>query len=1738
MNLVIDTTRPSDSSLVKSSELLVPIQFPSLFLDDVFELKVQFVAEDSLPVWHDDLSAIVSFKIGTIETPISTKFDATKQGDFYVFDVDFRGVNPTAFVSGKDSANALAEIQVQYGGKIRTLLQKNFSFKNTFLDAENVVVVAPNNPPSLIEVELLTAPLAPSNVTPDKIPNAPSVLVLTFKPTEPLLVRVTNLSVEPNAPSLFDAIEKIDPPLAPSNVLRKLVGAPDIVESVEASLVDPLSIIEEPTQLEVKLLTRPIAPSWRENFLVVPNTYDEKSAEYLTLEITEGTLSSRRGTHATSEEVPFVNIGNGFATATGFRLSNDGLPIYERELDNEIFVAEDGVFRTSELMTSRVVYQAQNIQGIFPLFESEEIANLANQRGGATQKTIDSVDYWMPSGEEGKSNFNGTYEGDTSVGDIIETTMVLKYDFSGYYEVDVEGTMVEQTGTTFNFQHSRLFPTPQQEERLGLSDYGGAQIAYYNEEVQRDFINASFNILPATLPESGVVPNEDRVPLSPTKIEVATSAPDAPSLIEVVAPDFDVMRYNPSVWVDASRETSELPLDSLKNYGIFGANFVKNHRGEKTQVALQRLNGLRIYDFENGKKSYRIRNPFNEPTMGSQFVKDPDIPTAGEIEMFFVVRSYQSNNAHLVNATGQLSDRMIVHAPHNQQMAHHQVEVYDGSTTTNQGAHTQNDEFEIDQWHILATRFSKREGGLKLFVDGVLLDTKPAVGSVAFTEMLMGGWGNEVYGQHCHIAEVLFFKNKIGDTARQKVEGYLAKKWGLRNVLPASHPYKEDSPDNQGEVIEYERFLTPPRFVIVDSTPSAPTLPSVGILPDAPSEIFVSCSPANPSRVDSLILPPLSLTSDGVTQTANFTFRSYEGEEPKRNDQTLKEWLESLVAIDEFGNEVSTTQWALTQPTDPHFDIAISSSASSSPVVTTNQVVEYAPFGRNSTRDYELTATNGTEVVKLFIKLELFNVANNAIVSASGDFSTGYVGEIKKWVKPFFLYSSSTPHYEGFMTKRPCEVLSISMKAGESYDFEFVIEDFDFMPRMQDVVETTESLQFWDTNANGRYWYRRYSTNFVDLPRFGLPVIQRYEPWELRQYDRFVFTPTLATKFWRTPYTGMQGAQVMQDYYAPEYKPFYSPYTSHGLTDPNNPYWLYKVTNGTSVELSDRKYQYNFTIEINPDQTQLDFFNTCFENTNKDARRTLALSSTGQRNELGFYSFTPTFFLKGYYYNVDRYEPHVFDLPSDLEGVREENYPPDDYVENYGQFGSVYRYNPIRLLDIFRMFFYTKKTDYMIVFDKLEKPTRVRAFGDGGIPYDPPSNIEVKTQIPMLAHQDDWSIESVEVDIEKIDKGNYFKLNKMSNFSQGCANLSGTFPNAGVAEKHDWVWGWNINTMLGEYEHLPFMIHYSKLSRVSGTSQLDTTSKSIYYSGQGTGRLNVTGTEFLLNFPNGEQVLTQGGGYIQSTSHIGKFQVYYKNWDNLYQEFEISIPDLTRGTSTMSNAHIVKYPWYLPHHTSAGDNWSIRQDCFVANNDQSWSATKLSLDDYQKQAQSVIYKQLPQIMMPFNSTTIRTRNGQIPENEDLTSRVVQENAYFTRHHALQASRDGAIFEARDWRDEREITGQRADGSGITYFVAYGSQYPWQPWRWLNLQQIQRDQMLDKNWLPYFRPLNPRISQWHEEGTITQNGVTIETKAGIGQDWGIKITCESLFTPDDSVIEGWGQPLVKYITNGNMPTPPS
>ena len=72
-----------------------------------------------------------------------------------------------------------------------------------------------------------------------------------------------------------------------------------------------------------------------------------------------------------------------------------------------------------------------------------------------------------------------------------------------------------------------------------------------------------------------------------------------------------------------------------------------------------------------------------------------------------------------------------------------------------------------------------------------------------------------------YIGEIVAFNSQLSTANRQKVEGYLASKWGLTSSLPTIHPYRQFEPAQESyiPVAAYSNFLWT-RFYNITSDPS------------------------------------------------------------------------------------------------------------------------------------------------------------------------------------------------------------------------------------------------------------------------------------------------------------------------------------------------------------------------------------------------------------------------------------------------------------------------------------------------------------------------------------------------------------------------------------------------------------------------------------------------------------------------------------------------------------------------------------------------------------------------------------------------------------------------------------------------------------------------------------------------------------------------------------------------------
>ena len=102
-----------------------------------------------------------------------------------------------------------------------------------------------------------------------------------------------------------------------------------------------------------------------------------------------------------------------------------------------------------------------------------------------------------------------------------------------------------------------------------------------------------------------------------------------------------------------------------------------------------------------------------------------------------------------------------------------------------------------------------------LYVNGSILATN----TLSYTPGLATGFrigkrsdnlGGSAYNLYGNICEIIVFNSLLTTDQRQKVEGYLANKWGLTNSLLSTHPYKKFQPPQDSIILPGTPVLNAP----------------------------------------------------------------------------------------------------------------------------------------------------------------------------------------------------------------------------------------------------------------------------------------------------------------------------------------------------------------------------------------------------------------------------------------------------------------------------------------------------------------------------------------------------------------------------------------------------------------------------------------------------------------------------------------------------------------------------------------------------------------------------------------------------------------------------------------------------------------------------------------------------------------------------------------------------------------
>jgi hypothetical protein len=96
--------------------------------------------------------------------------------------------------------------------------------------------------------------------------------------------------------------------------------------------------------------------------------------------------------------------------------------------------------------------------------------------------------------------------------------------------------------------------------------------------------------------------------------------------------------------------------------------------------------------------------------------------------------------------------------------------------------------------HVAAFTFTS--GTLELFLDGTSRSTRTVSGSYPMERLSLGGNGIDVTTQAYggKISEAIVTNTLPDQATRERIEGYLAWKWGTVSLLPTAHPYKSAPP--------------------------------------------------------------------------------------------------------------------------------------------------------------------------------------------------------------------------------------------------------------------------------------------------------------------------------------------------------------------------------------------------------------------------------------------------------------------------------------------------------------------------------------------------------------------------------------------------------------------------------------------------------------------------------------------------------------------------------------------------------------------------------------------------------------------------------------------------------------------------------------------------------------------------------------------------------------------------------
>lgn len=246
--------------------------------------------------------------------------------------------------------------------------------------------------------------------------------------------------------------------------------------------------------------------------------------------------------------------------------------------------------------------------------------------------------------------------------------------------------------------------------------------------------------------------------------------------LNVVGGGWTPASISTALWLDAA-DASTITLNATtvsqwNDKSGNGRNFSQATAGNQPVYSTSALNGKNVINFLSADSLTRGTIPFNDLGNNSLYIVGNRTGRTG-----------QYNVSCILSRASARSRTMLFAYP-------------SGGWGSYTGGEVKSPSGSVSTSYQICEMIADQSSNTYLFYqDGTsqgsngIVNTNTAFGDSCYI-------GNDQYGSWLdgNIAEVIFCDEKNTDADRQKIEGYLAHKWGLQANLPNDHPYKSTAP--------------------------------------------------------------------------------------------------------------------------------------------------------------------------------------------------------------------------------------------------------------------------------------------------------------------------------------------------------------------------------------------------------------------------------------------------------------------------------------------------------------------------------------------------------------------------------------------------------------------------------------------------------------------------------------------------------------------------------------------------------------------------------------------------------------------------------------------------------------------------------------------------------------------------------------------------------------------------------